>query len=143
MEDRSGISQHLISNGMELLDTTYPYEPDPYDPAPGSPGTFAADGVPNIRGDAPVAPLFPPTISQTSALDSFDLWLMYLPPGTGSVFVPIKKLQWFWAGDAQRTIPNPWILVSSDSGWGYAGDYPAFPAWSGYMNEYLGNTWLP
>jgi hypothetical protein len=69
--------------------------------------------------------------------------MMYRPPGTGSVFVPLKKIKWSWYGKAQKTGGTWNMVLPSDSGWQFDGDYPIFPVWTNYSGGPLFTTWTP
>ena len=137
-----GVLQGFSLNGRgPVLDNTYPYYPDPFDPAPNSPGTVPADGSMDYNGDRPATGLEWPDVTQTTANDSFETWLMYRPPGDDSTFVPIKKLSWNWGGVATANASGVWALSSSDSGWAFGGDYPAHPEWFVRLDN--GMQWVP
>ena len=65
---KDGLQRKLVGGSCEkgnnfgtwVLDTTYPYEPPPYDPAPGSPGSWATENVFHEETDTPSAPLLKP-----------------------------------------------------------------------------------
>ncbi len=138
----AGISQENSLNGQGwALDTTLPYEPGPYDPAQGSPGTYSADGAMHYAGDGPATPIHP-LMTWVAANEPFETWLLYRPPGVGSQFVPIRKLTWYWAGNASKDATGAWALSSSNSGWQFAGDYPIHPTWTDCC-DYRIQTWLP
>ena len=88
---KGAVAKYMPQNGLLGLDTTYPYEPGPYYPSLGSPGTWPGDGAPRHAADAPSMPLWS-GYSSFEADDSFKTWMMYQPPGAGSVFVPVKKI---------------------------------------------------
>ncbi len=88
-------------------------------------------------------------MDSVDAQDSFGTWLMYLPPGGDSRYVPIRKIKWFWYGASSRstTAPYAWSMSSSptDCGWNFDGDlYPAPPQWSAISyNSDLDNYTTP
>jgi hypothetical protein len=49
---------------------------------------------------------------QDTADDSFEMWLMFKPTGTGSIWVPLRKVSWSWSGAASRS-GSTWTLNSS------------------------------
>ena len=71
----------------------------------------------------------------------FETWMMYRPPGTGSVFVPIKNIEWNCAGDGVEDPLIGWYIASSDSGWDFLDDFPAFPAWTAAITA--SEQWYP
>jgi hypothetical protein len=67
--------------------------------------------------------------------DSAAAWLMFKPNLTNSIWVPLKKVDWSWAGNVRRIAGNPdnaWEVVPNTL------SYPAptaattttFPVWS-------------
>jgi len=123
---KQGTAESFVKNGQLCLDNWYPYD-----------GTFAADGQHTKRVDSPSAGLSSNSqaLDSVNALDSFGTWLMYLPPGGDSRYIPIRKIKWFWHGIASRstTAPYTWSMTSSptDRGWSFDGDpYPSHPEWS-------------
>lgn len=43
--------------------------------------------------------------------DSFQTWLMFKPSGTNSIYVPLRRVNWSWAGAAERPGTLNWTLV--------------------------------
>jgi len=43
----------------------------------------------------------------------YKTYLMYQPPGSGSIWVVIEMLQWNWAGTAQQG--SPWSVVTGSA----------------------------
>ncbi len=90
-------------------------------------------------------------MDSVDAQDSFRTWLMYLPPGGDSRYVPLREIKWFWHGVATRTSPGVWQLnpppatQGGDHGWGFEGaPYPSPPEWSvTASNSDLGNYTPP
>jgi len=137
---KQGASQSFVKNGQLCLDNWYPYD-----------GTFAADGQHTKRVDSPSAALSSNSqaLDSVNARDSFGTWLMYLPPGGDSRYVPIRKIKWFWYGAASRstTAPYDWKMTSllTDRGWSFDGaPYPPHPEWSVVsLNSELDNYTTP
>jgi len=137
----NGVWQQNGQNGLGvLLDTTYPYEPSPYDPDAGSPGTYPANNVVYFNGDAPSTGIDQYTTEATLNC-SFQTWMMYRPPGAGSLFVPIKNIEWNCAGDGVEDPVLGWYVASSDSGWDYLDDFPDFPTWTDRSRPDRLNEW--
>lgn len=44
---------------------------------------------------------------------TFSTWLMYKPDSTGAIFVPLRKIDWFWSGKATRS-GTTWSLTASE-----------------------------
>jgi hypothetical protein len=110
---------NMVENDGQYLDGSFPYD-----------GSFPADGSHGTNVDAPSFDVYAP-VDYIICDDSFETWLMYLPPGVFCVPVPIRKWTWFWEGRADKG--SPWTLHtgSGDSGWDWDGGYfPDFPTWT-------------
>ena len=71
--------------------------------------------------------------------DSFEMWLMFLPDGTDSILVPLRKVNWSWAGDAVRS-GQSWSLVSSSNTQNPSdADTTTYPTWTRNVTS---NTWV-
>ena len=57
---------------------------------------------------------------------------MYLPPGSDSVVVPLKRVDWFWQFDAIQS-GGTWTLSGADAQWSFGEDFPDHPEWEGYI----------
>ena len=116
-------SPPTVINGTQVLDGTYPYGYFWYPangatPAPGS-------------ADSPQQSLDPSNaISEYNVTDSFKDYLMYLPPGSGSIPVPLQENDWFWHFQALKNASSIWSTNSKNAQWGYVADFPAFPVWT-------------
>ncbi|MDD4539780.1 MAG: hypothetical protein PHT80_12250, partial [Lentisphaeria bacterium] len=44
---------------------------------------------------------------------TFSTWLMYKPNSPGAIFVPLRKIDWFWSGKATRS-GTTWSLTASE-----------------------------
>lgn len=69
--------------GQTGLDRDFPYGSDPTDQ--DNPGIVIDASVTKINVD-----------------DNFDMWLMYMPAGDGSIWVPLKKVRWGWQATAKK-----------------------------------------
>lgn len=131
----NGVMQKTQANGVLALDTTFGYEP--VSPKP----LYTDNGVVQGNSDSPSTP-WDTTTSIKSANDSFNDYMMYLPNGTGSCYVPLRAFNWFWAGQAQ---PNgstgAWQLSNTNSGWSLGAEYPAHPQWTTNSAQGL-NIWI-
>jgi len=110
-----------IINGMSVLDGNYPY------------GYFwyPSNGVAAGNADSPYQPLDASTaIREYDVSDSFNDYLMYLPPGSGSLPVPMKRSSWYWDFQALKDNSNNWSTSGMNAQWGFVGDFPAFPTWT-------------
>lgn len=88
----SGAWERFTGSG---LDTTYPY----------------GDLSPGVTADSPAEHLNS-ALLQASADDTFEMWLMFQPTGTGSIWVPLRKVTWSWSGTTSRS-GITWTLNSS------------------------------
>ncbi len=136
---KQGTAESFVKNGQLCLDNSYPYNSV----------TFPADASSTTLADAPSNALSSNSqaLDSVNALDSFGTWLMYLPPGSDSRYVPIRKIKWFWHGVASRstTAPYTWSMTSSptDCGWSYDGEkYPAHPEWSVAVSNNDGDSYI-
>ncbi len=85
-----------------------------------------------------------PEATEVEVQDSFEMYLMYKPSGSSSIWVPIRQVNWVWGG---RAIPTNgiWDLVP---GTGYMSNNPidfetfAYPEWSDNI-ENVKNNFLP
>ncbi len=81
------------------LDTTFPYQsalfPLQFDPDP------ATDDAPDIELIS--------GYDRVEVQDGATMWLMFKPDGYGSIWVPLRKVFWFWKG-AVRTVDGMWEL---------------------------------
>jgi hypothetical protein len=143
----SGAQQTMKCHGFTTgLDSTLPYEPAGTGPhfykADGSVGTNPDVTDTTIQSfndpfeDPPVNPVY------FKIDESFDTYLMYMPPGTNSVYVPLHMWTWFWKGSAaHQTGDFPhWIPGQDPMAAGVSNeiDFPAFPAWDTLFNTDAG-----
>lgn len=131
-----GVDQALYLNGLICLDNSYPYGSNPSSSFPGSPPSFPADGSTDTYADGPTDTVSD-GMTHLDDLDSFNTWLMYLPPGDNSCYVPIREIQWYWHGVLNFDGVG-WDFTSSpnDCGWSFDGDlYPHFPEWAVYISN--------
>ena len=147
----NGTPQQMAKNGYLCLDSRYPYDPGPFGQHPGQAGFYPANGSPGRAADGPSSGLAISSgdLDRVDVADGFGTWLMYLPPGGDSRYVPLRKFGWYWHGAANRD-PNrtpPWLQTTptDNCGWGFDGpEYPDHPEWqhllirtdlSDYVNE--------
>lgn len=76
-----------------------------------------ASGDPNATEttDSPGLPLTL-AYNYATANDSFQMWLMFKPSGTNSIYVPLRKVNWSWSGSAERPGTLNWTLVPGSAG---------------------------
>jgi len=89
----NGVWQRLQGTGV--LDTTYPYSAN------------------SSTVDSPDTPLTSDYVEKT-VQDSFKMWLMFMPSGSGSIWVPLRSVNWSWSGSASRS-GTVWTLTSSSN----------------------------
>jgi hypothetical protein len=97
------------------LDTEHPYSSNP-----------------NITDDSPSITFFTNYL-EVAAADNFCMWLMYTPPGTNSVPVPLRAVRWNWSGDAIQT-NGVWQLISGSGSAAPDNDTNGFPTWTGVVS---------
>ena len=131
-----GIAEGMIKNGLLCLDNWYPYAP-----ASAVTQPFPANGNHFEGVDAPQNSLVsnPDQDDSVDFKDEFGVWLMYIPPGADSCYVPLRKIWWFWHGAANYQswrVPQ-WLQTSGpppssplDCLWDFdRPDYPSHPEW--------------
>ena len=104
--DNSPITHSL--NGVEVLDTSYPYGLSDHET-----GIYPT-GTGQISGDSPEAPLV--GFATVNANDTLVIYQMFLPSGSQSRYVPLKKLTWGWHGAAVRDEDNTWSIPPDSTG---------------------------
>ncbi len=115
-------------NGIEVLDTTFGYEPV-------YPDVYTSNGGEVIESDSPGTPLSGSDYVYVG--DSFLLFTLYIPPG--GTFTPLKNLEWYWKGKAILN-PGGWNLSDDIAEWSFVGDFPAHPTWD---NNVINGTYVP
>lgn len=100
--------------GTYVLDNTYPYEPPPYSAHPGTAGGYAT-GEEKTNSDTPSSGLDPNTLQSKETHDNFQTFLMFLPPGEESRYVPVRKFTWWWKYKATTTA-GVWSVVAGSTG---------------------------
>ena len=123
------------SNGKSYLDTRYPFYPTSSSQFPqGVPANnqiaqpYDGPGIPNLSN----------TITRYRVVENFQTYVMYLPPGSDTQWVPVWLVEWDWTAD--DTIPTFW------SNWNNANDAGTvkitsnhktliFPVWTAVITE--------
>ena len=113
----------LIPNGTQVLDSEFGYMPT-------NGGVYPDDGTPETSGDAPSNEFGAPYISSI-VHESFVTYTLYRPPGSDSLWVPLKELQWFWQGAASPDTGSVWSVSNTAAMWGFVDDFPPHPQWNG------------
>lgn len=134
LRTQNGVEQKLAANGVLALDTVFGYDAI-------FPAVNTDDGVLQGSQDTPSSGAWNAGTSFMSANTSFNDYMMYLPNGTGSCFVPLRQFNWFWAGRAQ---PNGstgvWQVSHTNQGWSLGAEYPDHPEWT--TNAGQGLNWV-
>lgn len=115
-------------SGITCLDNSYPYNL-----------WYAANGTDQNEGDSPSEALDNDTsIMEIDVLDSFQDYMMYLPPGEDSAVVPLKRIKWFWQAKCVQS-GGLWATSYKDAQWSFDGDFPDHPVWNiDLLNNALG-----
>ena len=118
-------------NGHSGLDGVYPYL------GRGTPGpdSWNADETLHRFEDKPGSALNLAGFVSCSLSNSFSTYMMYRPPGSGSQFVPIHKLEWHSGGTATLLGGTVWALSGAQEGDGgmYYNSDP-HPMWTESLN---------
>jgi len=77
-----------------------------------------------------------------SRTDSYTTWVMYLPPGTNSVYVPIWSMNWGWSEYSVSENATTWDIESLTYTPGLPANTSTFPLWCGTV-PYAGLTMQP
>jgi hypothetical protein len=90
------------NDGMTGLDGGFPYRVD---------GSYYKDNGNIVKddGDSPGINLLD-TYDTYSLNYSFDLYVMYYPPGANSIPVPLTKLTWTWKSTVTRPASGHWAI---------------------------------
>ena len=132
LKDLSNTVEVWTSNGQYYLDTIGST------PLYGDDATTIGGGATQVHSktDTPGSPLS--TIYQRrSAADEFQLYLMYRPSGVDSIWVTLRRLDWFWSGAAVRDGNDEWIMESGQASSQNPGSVNsvALPLWPGRAQD--------
>lgn len=122
-----------IRTTKTVVDTTYPYEPPPYDPDAGSPGSYPTGDTFRIEKDHPSAGL-PDDHNQAWGADIWETYIMFKPAGAASKWVPLRVVRWKWNYCCTNT-EGTWSLDekgASASSWKSISDHPT---WDGNSTD--------
>ena len=92
-----GTATPVPNSGTTGLDGGFPYRTD------GS--VYIDSGQIVSEGDSPGIALLDDYTNYTLNY-SYDLYVMYIPPGSQSIWVPLTKLTWTWAPNVNRPAPS-------------------------------------
>ncbi len=110
---------------MNVLDNTNPYDP----------------GI--SVSDSPAVELLP-GFSEFTVNENFEMYLMFKPAGNGSIWVPLRRVLWYWnVGATRNAITGNWSLAANPT---YSNnpaseDVITPPQWVGNIQSF--NNWLP
>ena len=113
-------------NGQPVLDTTFPYAPLPLGDHPGNAGSYQTNTT-NLAHDMPDNGLAGSRLVSINA-EAFQTYVMFLPPGDASRYVPLRKLAWQWSGSAAK-LDGIWSLVTADQSVGTSSETSSHPEW--------------
>jgi hypothetical protein len=114
-------------NGEQVLDTTFPYAPLPLGSHPGNAGSYQTNTT-NQAHDMPDNGLAGSKLVSINA-EAFQTYVMFLPPGAASRYVPLRKLAWEWSGAASK-LDEVWSLVNADQSSGTSVETSHHPEWA-------------
>lgn len=120
----NAVNQHLNVNGQWMLDNNWnPYKPaldpntnQPVTPfnAPNGGQAWMTDAGPGFSIDAPAVSYGLAGMTYLKMLDEANTYVMYLPPGTGSQWVPLVMEDWSYAAVADTTT-GPFVFNATSS----------------------------
>ena len=144
-------SVSCTENGKSGLDTLSPYSAesgDPYTVGTGANAGWPADNSSHRTGDSPSTGLSDPKLgvcASVSITESFNTFLMYLPPGSDVQPVPLHEVDWNWNATVSEP-PGGWAsanmtpvgpsLTSTASARAYA-----HPQWIRVESPAVGSGW--
>jgi hypothetical protein len=118
-------------NGNKILDSNYPYDPTPYGAHPGNAGAHSTGETLGIHQDNPRVPLG----SATSAVvaEAFEAYVMFLPDGQESRYVPLRILNWQWAGVGTSSGTSSGLFPTTGATPTPPSDTSTHPVWTNYF----------
>jgi len=117
-----GVDYNPRFDRRQVLDGSFGYA------SVAEPNLYGADGTQNYEGDSPSQGFHGGSYAEV--LDSFVTYTLYKPPGSGSQYVPLKSLQWFWQGQAKPDKSGVYQLSNTNAQWSFVDDFPKHPMWS-------------
>ncbi len=116
--------------GNDMLDTFYPYPLN----SPTGRTNRTPTGRTNNAEDSPRA-LYKSLYKEFGINDQFTTYLMFLPPGTNTKWVPIRRLNWNWQWKANRVSDDStvdWSLSEKNASADSNGSlWHTHPEWTG------------
>ncbi len=117
---------HHTLNGQSVLDSTYPYEPGPVGSHPGSATGYLTGGQ-RTNSDTPDSSLI--GYKSFTVSDSYTMYLMFLPNGAASRYVPLLSVSWSWGGIA-HAVSHVWSLTTPHQSASEAAETSLHPTWT-------------
>ena len=117
-----------------MNDGGFPYENEL------DPGVFPAGSATHLMTDAPYYAAFDVDSTSYSVSDQFKMYLLYKPPGTGSMFVPLGYFSWGWSASASRPLHGAWSAPSGSGSGPTWTETATHPEWSVVAS---GINWQP
>ena len=102
LTELDGTYKTYSKNDIYGLDTNYPYAPRPSGSHPTGSEQTTSD-IPRILLSG---------YNARTADDDFSVYIMFLPDGQASRYVPLKKLDWGWNAEASKD-QEGWHMTSS------------------------------
>ena len=135
IRDTSYVDHIWIFDRLHGLDVEYPYNFM----------TYPADGGEYYRGDQPAhGPADESKYIYSEVFDSFETYSLYSPPGTGSMYVPLKGWPWYWKAQAYRIDDGyggyDWAMTDPEAAFSFE-DFPFHPLWDRNIAD--GKIWTP
>jgi len=124
----NGVVENVSMNGQTVLDTTFGYSDD------------FPTGTEHVYGDSPDEGLAS-VLSSVSVNDNFKTYIMFIPLGTGSRYVPLQYWTWYWKAEARQDAgTGTWSFMAGSNVAGSAdgGSFPSHPVWT---NNISNRTW--
>lgn len=99
------------------------------------PYTTLKPNNPDVAGDAPAFPLFGYSERGFSEVElrygSFEMYTMFKPSGTGSIWVPLHKVDWDWSGKAiYDDVTGQWIGTGTNKPNPISSEITEHPEWT-------------
>jgi len=119
-----GETHNWSYNGKPGLDARFPAFPETQS------GLYPADGSRQVDGDIPDQFIRPP-FTRVEADDSLVAYMLYMPPGEGSAYVPLQIIMnWSWKGEASPNSSGGWTLSKTGKTGAYGEKFPLHPKWT-------------
>jgi len=131
-EDDDTNTAEYDMNGEWVLDTTYPY----------AGGSWSTGSTERETDDSPCHWLRADMKWLQTNKDEFNMYIMFKPSGSNSIFVPLAVVNWWWKGKGQENGAS-WDLVVGSDGWSTnpsASDVTTYPVWDKNIANY---SWVP